>query len=106
MQEALAPWESHCCGYHWRGGLEKTTTHPTRPLSCCTQKDRDIHAWLYTRKRNQETAALVSLDPDATKLSVDQELKGVRPAPLLSWPGAEASALGAFQTQSTHVPGL
>lgn len=75
-----------------------TTTHLTCPLSCCADPGYGSH-W----KRNQESSVVVSLDPDATKLSTDQELKGIWRVPLLSWPRAEAFCLGTFQTRSTHM---
>lgn len=58
-------------------------------------------------KKNRETFVLVSLDPDAAKLSMDQELKGRWQALLLSWPGAEAFCPGSLSaSQRTRAQTL
>lgn len=54
------------------------------------------------KKKNQETFILVSVDPDAAKLSMDQELKGRWQALLPSWPGAEAFCPGSLSA-SQHT---
>lgn len=50
---------------------------------------------------------LVSLDPDATKPSMDQKLKGRECALLLGWPGAEAVCPGRLSdSEHTHAQTL
>lgn len=63
------------------------------PILLCPEGPT-VYAWL---EKNQETSTLVYLDPDATMLSMDQELKGRWHAPLLNGPGGKASGFLSWE---------
>lgn len=83
--------------------MEKTPAPLTCLLSCSAQKDQDIYARLRVALgKKSGNITLVSLDPDATKPSMDQKLKGRECALLLGWPGAEAFCPGCL-SDSEHT---